>query len=437
MPRTRHLLAEYGGIAGLAAARTDLVRVALDRIAALDSELHAFTQVFTEPDAPLGGGPLAGVPVAVKDNIDVGGRITTLGRPAAEREPAARDAEVVTRLRNAGAVVVGKTNLPEFASSAVTVNLHYGDARNPWDLERTAGGSSGGSASAVAAGMVAAALGTDTGGSTLIPAALTGVCGFRPTPGRISLDGVVPLSPSFDTVGVCAVDPADISQVHRVLDVLDEAPARWPGLAGLRIGVLDGYFLRADDDVLARLDATVGELAAAGAAVRSVTLPSAHLVLEHARVIYGFEVADVYAGLLDRDRTYAPAVEARRAHPYGPADLARATAFRDAWRAELAAAFAEVDVLLTATTPTTAPLIASAAEESTTALIRHTYPFCLAGTPALSLPAGRSRGLPIGVMLVAPPGEDHWLLGLGVACRQVLTAFEKATEKPTDKPTER
>ncbi|GLZ09208.1 amidase [Actinomadura sp. NBRC 104412] len=418
------LLTRHGGVAGLAAAlrrgevaAAEPVRAARERIAALDPSLHAFTQVLDTTTG--GGGPgqgLAGLPVAVKDNIDVAGTVTTLGRPLGERQPATRDAEAVARLRAAGAVIVGKTNLPELAGSAVTVNAHYGDARNPWDPDRTAGGSSGGSAIAVAAGMAAAALATDTGGSALIPAALTGVCGFRPTHGRLGLDGVAPLSPSMDTVGVIAAHPADIAAVFRVLDgETGEPPA--PGLRGLRVGVLTGWFRdRTADGVRARIDRVMRELGAAGVSTRPVETPSAHLVLRHARTIYRAEAAASFAGLLQPGRTYAPAVEARRTNPHGPADLARARAFRNAWRAELLAAFADADVLVTATTPITAPRLDAPEDEATTALVRHAYPFCLAGVPALSVPAGLDGGLPVGLTLAAPPGEDHRLLALGAAC---------------------
>ncbi|WP_344897482.1 amidase, partial [Nonomuraea antimicrobica] len=331
-------------------------------------------------------------------------------------------AEAVARLRRAGATIVGKTNLPEFASSAVTVNAHYGDARNPVATDRTAGGSSGGSAVAVAAGMAMTALGTDTGGSVLIPAALTGICGYRPTPGRIGMEGVVPLSPSLDTVGILAREPREIAALARVLDAAFEtgSPAPTPEVAGLRVGVPGGHFAEADADVLARLDAAVRALAGAGALVRATDLPSAGPAITNARVIYAVEVADVYARLLDRATTYAPAVEARRAHPYGPADLERARAFRETWRAEVSRAFTEVDVLLTPTTPITAPPLGEPAEAATSALVRDTYPFCLAGTPCVSLPAGTSDGLPVGVTLTAPPGEDRHLLALAAVCRPIL-----------------
>ncbi|GGT83682.1 amidase [Actinomadura citrea] len=421
------LLARHGGAAGLAAAvrggevaAAEPVRAARERIAALDPALHAFTQVLEATGPATGGGSgleLAGLPVAVKDNIDVAGTVTTLGRPVGERPPAARDAEAVARLRGAGAVVVGKTNLPELASLAVTVNAHHGDARNPWDPDRTAGGSSGGSAVAVASGMAAAALATDTGGSALIPAALTGVCGFRPTHGRIGLDGVAPLSPSMDTVGVIASHPADIAAVVRVLDgETGESPAA-PGLKGLRVGVLTGWFQdEASDGVLARVHQAVRGLVSAGASARPAETPSAHLVLRHARTIYRAETAASFAGLVQPGRSYAPAVEARRTNPHGPADLARARAFREAWRAELLSAFADADVLIAATTPITAPRLDAPENEATTALIRHAYPFCLAGVPVLSVPAGLDGGLPVGLMLAAPPGEDHRLLALGAVC---------------------
>ncbi|MBT2234200.1 amidase [Nonomuraea sp. NEAU-A123] len=443
------LLARHGGLSGLAAAvragelrPEDLARAALARIAELDGDLHAFTQVFTEfPGGSGVRGALAGLPVAVKDNIDVGGRVTTLGRPARERPPATRDAVAVSRLTEAGAFVIGKTNLPELASSAVTGNIHYGDARNPWDPARTAGGSSGGSASAVAAGMAVAALGTDTGGSVLIPSALTGVCGLRPTHGRVSTEGVVPLSPTLDTVGLVAVTPDDLSVLLDVLldgrqdvpsdgqpEVPPDAPDGTPplrqvpgdGLAGLRVGVLTGWFddaAEVDEGVRRQVAVAARDLTGAGASVQPVELPSASAVHPHARTLYAVEAAATFAELLEPGRTYAPTVEARRAHRYGPDDLARALEFRRAWQAELAAAFAGVDVLLTATTPITAPRIDIATEATTTALVRHTYPFCFAGTPALSLPAGTHDGLPVGLMLAGPPDSDRRLLSIGSACR--------------------
>ncbi|MFI7635855.1 amidase [Nonomuraea sp. NPDC049400] len=436
------LLTRHGGLSGLAAAvragelrPEDLARAALSRIAELDGNLHAFTQVFGEPPGSSGArGALAGLPVAVKDNIDVGGRVTTLGRPARERPPAARDAVAVSRLTKEGAFVIGKTNLPELASSAVTANAHYGDARNPWDPARTAGGSSGGSASAVAAGMAVAALGTDTGGSVLIPSALTGVCGLRPTHGRVSTEGVVPLSPTLDTVGLVAVTPEDLSLLLDVLlgdreEVPPEVPdgARPPralpedGLAGLRVGVLTGWFddpAEVDEGVRRQVAVAARGLTAAGASVQPVELPSAPAVHQHARTVYAVEAAAAFAELLEPGRTYAPTVEARRAHRYGPDDLARAREFRRAWQAELAAAFTGVDVLLTATTPVTAPRLDTATEATTTALVRNTYPFCFAGTPALSLPAGTHDGLPMGIMLAGPPGTDRRLLSIGrSACR--------------------
>ncbi|MBB4918437.1 amidase [Streptosporangium saharense] len=423
-PPLRRLRLAHGGLAGLAEAvrsgalpADEPLLASLERVASQDPALHAFTQVLADA-VPGTEGPLAGLPIAVKDNIDVAGHVTSLGLPLDARPVAGRDAEVVTLLKEAGAVLVGKTNLPELASSAVTRNPHHGDARNPWDPERTAGGSSGGSAVAVAADMVAAALGTDTAGSTLIPAALTGVCGMRPTHGRLSTRGVVPLSPTFDTVGVMAWEPRDVALVF---GVLDGSAGRTPAevdLAGLRVGVLTGWFREAEPGVLARFDEAVARLAEAGAVPVPVELPAAPVVRERARVIYTREVGAVYSDLLDEgdeDTVYSASVERRRVPGADDVGYARALRFREEWRREVEAAFADTDVLACPTTPITAPRIDTATEETTSTLMAFTYPFCLAGVPALSLPCGLQDGLPVGMTLVAPSGADLGLLDVGAA----------------------
>ncbi|WP_406293343.1 amidase [Embleya sp. NBC_00888] len=420
-PALRRQRLAHGGIAGLAAAvragdidHDEPSRAALARIARLDGELHSFTQIFPAPHAPgRRRGSLAGLPVAVKDNIDVAGRVTSLGLPLGVRPRADADARAVTRLRDAGAVIVGKTNLPELASSAITHNLHYGHARNPWDRERTAGGSSGGSGSAVAADMVVAALGTDTAGSVLVPAALNGVCGLRPTPGRIDTTGVTPLSPSLDTVGILAWEPADVHHVFTVLDEKRPAADSVPDPStGLRIGLLTGWFRDADRVVLDVLDTITDRLARLGVDLRPAELPSAERVLDQARIIYAAEAAASLAVLLDPGVRYAATVEKRRSADAVPAPdvLSRARSFRASWRTEVSAAFAHVDLLLCPTTPITAPRIDTADEQTISALLRFTYPFCLAGTPAISLPGAAGRGLPVGITLAAPPGHDHRLL---------------------------
>ncbi|WP_281689037.1 amidase family protein [Pseudonocardia thermophila] len=370
-------------------------------LAAADAAIHAFTQIL-DPPLTGGAGPLAGLRVAVKDNIDVEGVVTGLGRPLDEHEPARRDAAAVARLRAAGAVIVGKTNLPEFASSAVTTNTHYGDTRNPADLTRTAGGSSGGSAAAVAAGMVPVALGTDTAGSVVMPAALTGCWGYRPTHGLIDTAGVAPMSPTLDTVGVFAADPTDLLRVAAVLTRHPPAPPP----AELRVGLLGDPFTDADPAVLDAVRAALEDAPAIPVTTIPVTLPSARTAAAHGRAIYLDEVHRSFAAQLDPARTYAPSVEARRAAG-DPAAAASARLFRARWQAEIATALDLVDVLAAPATPVVAPPFPVADEA---ALVRFTYPFCLAGQPAVAVPCGTAGGLPVGLLLVGRRGADAALL---------------------------
>jgi len=393
------------------AGDTSLVTKSRRRIAAADGRIHAFTQVL-DP-GPGGDGPLAGTPVAVKDNIDVAGAVTGLGRPLDEHPPAGRDAAVVAALRGAGALVVGKTNLPEFASSAVSGNAHYGAARNPADLTRTAGGSSGGSAAAVAAGLVPLAIGTDTAGSVLMPAALTGCCGLRPTFGLLDTTGVAPLSPSLDTVGIFGEQPGDLAVVLAALTGGTAATAP----ADVRIGVLGGLFDEADKAVLESVRAAVRTLRAGGTRSSRVTLPAARDAARHGRAIYLEEVARTYAALLDPTRTYAPTVEARRGAG-DPAAAGQARDFQPGWQAEVDVVLEELDVLLAPTTPIVAPRLPG--EEVAADLVRFTYPICLAGNPAVSIPCGTAAGLPVGLLLVGRRGADRDLLAVAAAIAEQL-----------------
>jgi len=424
--------AEQGGLRGLAAAvragkidAADLARASRARIAELDGRLHAFTQIFDPPLGDPAGGPLAGVPIALKDNIDIAGRITGLGRPLAERAPADRDAAVVAALRAAGAVIVGKTNLPELASSAVTRNAHFGDARNPADLTRTAGGSSGGSAAAVAADIVLAAIGTDTAGSVLMPAALTGCCGVRPTAGLLDTTGVAPLSPTLDTVGVFGRSPDDLAVV---LDALGARPDQGPVLADLRIGVLGDLFREAEPAVLDAVDTALGRLRAAGARTVPVTLRSARAAARHGRTIYLDEVARAWAPVLAPDVVYAPTVEARRRTVADPDEAARARAFVPGWRAEVDAALGDVDVLAAPVTPVHAPRLPAGQADAD--LTRFTYPICLAGVPAVSVPCAELAQLPVGLLLVGRRGADRQLLAICDAIYSALHADPYLQEGP-------
>ena len=251
----------------------DATEAYLERIERLDGRIRAYITVTAESAREQAGaadealargetlGPLHGLPVALKDNIDTAGVRTTVGSAFFADHVPERDAEVARRLREAGAVLLGKVTMHEFAYGATTQNPHHGFCRNPWDLERIPGGSSGGSGAAVSAGLCAAALGTDTGGSVRIPAALNGVSALRPTNGRVSNRGVFPITWTFDTVGPLARAVADLALVFSVLpgfDPEDPGSANRPadevldrldlGLAGLRIGVPETFFFEDVDD---------------------------------------------------------------------------------------------------------------------------------------------------------------------------------------------
>ena len=418
----------------------DVVGGALDRIAQRDGTLNAFTAVLRERaladaetidrrraagDAP---GPLAGVPFAAKNLFDVAGLTTLAGsRINAGNPPATRDATAVARLRAAGAVLVGALNMDEYAYGFSTENTHYGPTRNPHDPSRMAGGSSGGSAAAVAGGLVPLALGTDTNGSIRVPAALCGVLGLKPTFGRISRAGVVPLAWSFDHVGPFARDVADLAAAF---DAIAGADPRDPGCApsspapcavqlgrgieGLRIAVLGGHFARlAADEALA----AATKVAAALRARREVTLPEPQRARAAAQVITACEGAAYHLENLraraadfdpmTRDRFLAAALLPASAY-------VRAQRFRAWYRAQVAEVFREADVLLAPTTPWPAPAIGAPWTTrigGTEVLTRghlgvFTQPLSFIGLPVISVPVAAPGALPVGVQLIAAPFNE-------------------------------
>ena len=356
---------------------------ALERIAQRDRTLNAFTAVLREAaladadaiDRRLAAGeapgPLAGVPFAAKNLFDVAGLTTLAGSKInADRPPATRDATAVARLRAAGAVLVGTLNMDEYAYGFSTENTHYGPTRNPHDTSRMAGGSSGGSAAAVAGGLVPLTLGTDTNGSIRVPAALCGVFGLKPTFGRVSRAGVVPLAWSFDHVGPLARDVAGLVAAFDAMagpDPRDPAcstqpPARGSdaltrGIDGLRIAVAGGHFARlAADEALA----AVGRVAAALGARHEVSLPEAHRARAAAQVITAGEAGAYHLeSLRTRAADFDPMTRDRllAATLLPAAAYVRAQRFRAWYRARVAEAFREVDVLLAPTTPWPAPAI--------------------------------------------------------------------------------
>jgi aspartyl-tRNA(Asn)/glutamyl-tRNA(Gln) amidotransferase subunit A len=379
-------------------------------------------------------GPLHGLPVALKDNIDTAGIRTTAGSAFfADRVPD-RDAEVSRRLRESGAVLLGKLALHEFAYGATTQNPHHGSCRNPWDLDRIPGGSSGGSGAAVAAGLCAAALGTDTGGSVRIPAAVNGVTGLRATAGRVSNRGVFPITWTFDTVGPLARSVEDAALVFSVLagyDVEDPGSVDRPvgdvlagldeGLEGLRIGVPRTFFFDGvDADVAARVRDAAEALARGGAAVEEIDLPGAEAADATTIPIIQAEAYAIHRRRLE-ERPERFGEDVRRRLLLG-ADVSGATYAEcreraREWRRSVELAFRDVDLVLTPATETTAPRADSAEMIATTRrLTRLTYAWSLAGLPALSLPCGFDRaGLPVGLQLAAAPFAEATLVRAGGA----------------------
>jgi aspartyl-tRNA(Asn)/glutamyl-tRNA(Gln) amidotransferase subunit A len=423
-----------------AASSLQLVEAALERIEALDGRLGAFVTVLAggaraeaaQRDAQRRHGealgPLHGVPLAIKDLADVAGTVTGAGSPKLSGNLAARDAEVVARLRAAGAVVVGKTRTHEFAYGVLTPGTV-----NPWDPGRIAGGSSGGSAAAVAAGMVSAALGTDTAGSIRIPAACCGVVGFKPSWGRVPAAGVFPLSWSCDHVGPIAGDVAGAALLFEVMagDPAPAAPApepgrRPPGAGGPRIGRLAAEALGpVDPPVTAALDELCERLEAAGARIDEVTLPLPAARAAVAAIVLA-EAAAAHARLLAEtgEEGYGPRVLA--ALRLGQSALAgeylAGLRYRGRFLAAVEGLLGEREALLLPTLPCVAPeagqrtvTVAGVTAGIQPELTALPGPFNCSGSPVASLPIGLvppDGGLPVAASLVGRLGGDHELLRL-------------------------
>ena len=376
-------------------------------------------------------GPLAGVPVVVKDNIDVRGQLTTCGSKAHGGAAARVDAEVTRRLRRAGAVLVGRGNMDELAMGASTQTSAYGRTHNPHDVRRSAGGSSGGSAAALAAHEVPLSVGTDTGGSVREPASQCGVVGMAPSPGLVPMRGVVPFAPALDRVGPLARSVEGTALLLGVIGAQPHLADLTAGLdvTGLRVGVLDELrSARNRPGVLGRLDAALDLLRGLGADVVAVSAPAAgralatYMTLTSAASV---PMLDPYVrtGLVGAEvvRRYAWGLELLREVP-SPLEGAEAT--RAVLRDQVVEALSSCDVLLSPTMPTTAPLLEGhISPEDLADPMAAPYTDCwtvvanLAGLPAISLPSGRSAddGMPVGTMLMGLPRTDHLLLRVAAA----------------------
>ena len=433
-----------------------------DEVGAGAEGLNAFLAVDREARAPdTLGGALHGVPVAVKDNLVTLGLPTTCGSRLLEGYVSPYEATAVERLRAAGAVIIGKTNLDEFGMGSTTEFSAFGPTRNPLDRSRVPGGSSGGSAAAVAAGIVPIALGSETGGSVRQPAAFCGVVGVKPTYGRVSRYGLVAYASSLDHVGVFGATVADAARALAVMAGPDPRDATalaapppdflaavagvpaLPGtsaLAGLTVGVPREYFPEGlDARVRARCHGAIEGLRALGATVREVSLPHTALAIPAYYIIAPAEASSDLArcdgvrsgrrvpaaslrDMLEQTRAQFGAEVIRRillgtyvlSAGYYDAYYRQAQRVRAAITADFTRVFADgVDVLFTPTAPTVAPALGALTDPYTMYLGDcFTVPANLAGIPALSVPVGRVEGLPVGGQLMAPHGADARLVAV-------------------------
>lgn len=384
--------------------------------------------------------PLHGVPVAVKELFDVAGWETTGCCAAYRGRVAERDAEVVGRLRTAGAVVVGKTNQHELAAGATNLISACGATANPWDPTRITGGSSGGSGAAVAAGVVPVALGTDTGGSIRIPASMCGVAGLKPTHGRVSLDGVMPLAPSLDTAGPLAATVEDATLVHAVLAGAPPHDLRG-GVEGLTVASLGGLHVAfLHPEVLEATMAAADVFAELGASTSAV-VGKGCFAPEVWEEIAWAELAEHHGDLLDRpELLHARTAEIMERGAGQPDEVTAAARERaGAVRVAFLAALSAADVLLAAATPIAAPPAGAEWVEvgSGPLSVRRGAPSLLtrsvnlAGLPAVSVPAGLSSdGLPLGIQLIGRPGEEATILAAAAAFQEATSHHVARPEPP-------
>ena len=458
----------------------EVAQAHLDQIAKVDKAVHSFLFVDTEGalaqadqvDAARAKGenlgPLAGVPLALKDILVQEGIPTTCGSKILEDWRPPYSATVVKKLRAAGVVILGKTNMDEFAMGSSTENSAYGTTQNPWDLKRIPGGSGGGSAAALAAFEAPLAIGSDTGGSIRQPAALTGTVGVKPTYGGVSRYGVVAFSSSLDQVGPCARTVLDTALLHEVIAGHDDydatsinaptppvvAAAKRADVKGMKIGVIkelsgDGY----ESGVSERFEESLEILRSQGATIEMVSCPNFDYGLAAYYLIapseassnlarfdamrYGLRVGD------DGSRSAEEVMSMTRAAGFGRevkrriilGTYALSAGYYDAYYGsaqkvrtlitqDFAKAFSSVDVLVSPTTPTVAFPIGEKSNDPVAMYLSDvaTIPVNLAGVAAMSLPAGLSEGLPVGFQIIAPAMKDDRLYQVGAALERELAA---------------
>lgn len=431
----------------------ELVETTLERIGRLNPKVNAYITVMTEEALEAAKraeqavakrkwpGPLCGIPVSLKDLFATKGVRTTAGSKILADWVPDYDATVTARLRRAGAVIIGKANLHEFAAGPTNNNLHYGPARNPWDRERIPGGSSGGSAAAVAASMCLGSMGTDTGGSVRLPASLCGVVGLKPTYGRVSRFGIFPLSWSLDhagpiarTVEDCALmlqatagyDPRDPSSAN--VPVPDYTKGLDGDIRGLRVGVpREFWFEEATEQVGGLVRKAIQVLEELGASVEEVSIPSVvHSPL--GLVISWSESASIHEEWIRaRPEDYDPDVLKRfqTGSLYLATHYIKAQRVRALLQSDFQQALERADVILSPTSPVTAPRIGDKtvtikgrARTVTLVLARLTRPYNLVGLPAITVPCGFSAGLPVGLQIAGRAFDEATVLRVAYAYEQ-------------------
>lgn len=408
----------------------------LQRILRLNPQINAFISILPFPEK-MESGPLYGVPLAIKDIIRVqGARCTAGSRILANDEPSKMDATVVAKLKQAGAAIIGTTNLHEFASGVTNNNPFFGPCRNPWDHSRISGGSSGGSAAAVSARLTFGALGTDTSGSVRIPAALCGVLGLKPTYGRISKYGVIPLADSLDHVGILARSSLDCALILQEIaghDPLDESSSAEAlesfqgniaqSIKGMKIGLPNTYFLEdVSSEVLESFEAFCKNLSSLGATLEDISISNLEIVRDTWAPIRMSEATAYHSNWLrTREKDYGADVLSmlKRGENYTAVDYIMAQKNKRRITESFIAAFDRVDVLITPTVATTAPKIGastvSLGNKKTydlySLLGKLTLPFNVTGLPALAVPSGLSKeGLPMSVQLIGAPFKESTIL---------------------------
>ena len=427
----------------------ELTRACLERIQQLDGRLHCFItptsitalQQARQAEADIGKGKtgvLRGIPLALKDLFETAGVRTTAGSKIFSTHVPEKDCAAMEKLSSAGAVMLGKLNMHEIALGVTNENPHYGDCLNPWDENHISGGSSGGAAAALAAGLCYGALGTDTGGSIRIPASLCGVVGLKPTRGRVSLRGVIPLSWSLDHVGPMARCVRDVAILYKAIagyDPSDPFSVKIPvkdilahlgeGVQGWRVVLAhDSYFYDVDPDVLAAVQQAGKVFEELGAKVSEISPPGASEAAQINAMITQSEAAAFHRERLDTQpddfgEDVRKRLETGAAFTSFETILARSA--QPVLRRQYERFFENYDILLTPTTPIPAPLRGGDAVARARKLTRFTAPFNLTGLPALSLPCGFSKdGLPIGLQIISRPWAEDLVL-------RAAQAYEQAT----------